>query len=95
MNFPAIVLLTIFIYVSPILDTLSVSCLGPFTIRGSSGSTCFSVNGEKQDGGFDDIEGEVFPCAGSYRSGVTIRLLKVGVVLVVSLRDIMSIEMYY
>ena len=36
-----------------------------------------SVNGEKQDGGFDDVEGEVFPCAGSYRSGVTIRLLKV------------------
>lgn len=24
------------------------------------------------------MEGEVFPCAGSYRSGVTIRLLKVG-----------------
>lgn len=37
-----------------------------------------SVNGDKQDGGFDDVEGEVFPCAGSYRSGVTIRLLKVG-----------------
>lgn len=39
--------------------------------------TYVSVNGEKQDGGFDDVEGEVFPCAGSYRSGVTIRLLKV------------------
>lgn len=39
----------------------------------------FSVNGEKQEGGFDGVEGEVFPCAGSYRSGVTIRLLKVGV----------------
>lgn len=38
----------------------------------------YSVNGDKQDGGFDDVEGEVFPCAGSYRSGVTIRLLKVG-----------------
>lgn len=37
-----------------------------------------SINGEKQDGGFDGVEGEVFPCAGSYRSGVTIRLLKVG-----------------
>lgn len=37
----------------------------------------YSVNGDKQDGGFDDVEGEVFPCAGSYRSGVTIRLLKV------------------
>lgn len=46
------------------------------------GTTCFSVNGEKQDGGFDDVEGEVFPCAGSYRSGVTIRLLKVSVNLV-------------
>ncbi|CAM9107710.1 unnamed protein product, partial [Ectocarpus fasciculatus] len=40
------------------------------------GTLRFSVNGEKQDGGFDDVEGEVFPCAGSYRSGVTIRLLK-------------------
>lgn len=42
--------------------------------------TRVSVNGEKQDGGFDDVEGEVFPCAGSYRSGVTIRLLKVRMV---------------
>lgn len=30
------------------------------------------------------MEGEVFPCAGSYRSGVTIRLLKVGVVVQVA-----------
>lgn len=37
-----------------------------------------SVNGEKQDGGFHGVEGEVFPCAGSYRSGVAIRILKVG-----------------
>lgn len=37
-----------------------------------------SVNGEKQDGGFHGVEGEVFPCAGSYRTGVSIRLLKVG-----------------
>lgn len=80
---PAILLLTIFAFVNPVLDLLSVSRVGRFAIRGSSGSKCFSVNGEKQDGGFDDIEGEVFPCAGSYRSGVTIRLLKVGVVLVV------------
>lgn len=46
--------------------------------------SCVSVNGEKQDGGFDDVEGEVFPCAGSYRSGVTIRLLKVGVIVLVA-----------
>lgn len=41
-------------------------------------SSRISVNGEKQDGGFHGVEGEVFPCAGSYRSGVAIRLLKVG-----------------
>lgn len=42
------------------------------------------VNGEKQDGGFDDLEGEVFPCAGSYRSGVTIRLLKVSIIVCIA-----------
>lgn len=48
----------------------------------STGTTLpVSVNGEKQDGGFDDVEGEVFPCAGSYRSGVIIRLLKVRALL--------------
>lgn len=67
-----------FAFANPALDVLSVPRLGPLATCDSSGSTCFSVNGEKQDGGFDDVEGEVFPCAGSYRSGVTIRLLKVG-----------------
>ncbi|CAM9591597.1 unnamed protein product, partial [Scytosiphon promiscuus] len=50
------------------------------------GTLRFSVNGEKQEGGFDDVEGEVFPCAGSYRSGVTIRLLKMEVMGGVGLR---------
>lgn len=39
------------------------------------------INGEKQHGGFDGVEGEVYPCAGSYRTGVMIRLLKVSRVL--------------
>ncbi|KAG5176465.1 hypothetical protein JKP88DRAFT_134692, partial [Tribonema minus] len=30
------------------------------------GTLRFAVNGEAQDGGFDGIEGEVYPCAGSY-----------------------------
>eukprot|EP00903_Cladosiphon_okamuranus_P019656 g18070.t4 len=52
------------------------------------GTVRFSVNGEKEDGGFDDVEGEVFPCAGSYRSGVTIRLLKMEVMGGIGVRGV-------
>jgi hypothetical protein len=41
------------------------------------GTLRYSVNGEEQDGGFDSIEGDIYPCVGSYRAGVKIRLLKV------------------
>jgi SPRY domain len=41
------------------------------------GTLRYSVNGEEQEGGFDSIEGDIYPCVGSYRAGVKIRLLKV------------------
>jgi SPRY domain len=43
------------------------------------GTLRYSVNGEEQEGGFDSIEGDIYPCVGSYRAGVKIRLLKVEV----------------
>ncbi|CAM9454429.1 unnamed protein product, partial [Phaeothamnion confervicola] len=43
----------------------------------AEGTLRFAINGQEQDGGFQGLEGEIFPCVGSYRSGVRIRLLKV------------------
>ncbi|RYH29209.1 hypothetical protein EON65_09335 [archaeon] len=46
---------------------------------GSLGTLSYSVNGSELEVGFSDIVDEVHPACGSYRSGVSIKLLKVEV----------------
>ena len=46
---------------------------------GRMGTISFGVNGGDQEVAFTDVTGEIFPCCGSYRNSVRVRLVKVEV----------------